>query len=605
MQTSLFKKNRTSVTLILFFIATSFFFACQKQVTGGGPDVVIVPVVLPDLSTKINSSVSGFVTDENNAAVIGAIVTAGTSTASTDKYGYFEITNASVVKVAAVVTVTRPGYFKGIKTYTATDNKSAFFRIKLLPKTIAGNIAAGTGGTVALANGLSVSIPANAIVNNATGIAYTGTVNIAAYWISPTSNDLNKIMPGDLRGIDTVGAIKILTTYGMAAVELTGAAGELLQIAPNKKATLAFPIPSTIISKAPATIPLWYFDEANGLWKQQGSATKTGNNYVGEVSHFSFWNCDVPFADAVKFSCLVVDEGNHPIPNVTVAVYSNDSTYTGCHGLTDSSGYVSGAIPANSSLTLKVYSDYNCDEPSISQKFVTSATDILLGSIAISSAKTATITGNVINCAGKAIVKGYILATKNGQISRHLISSTGTFSFVTTFCSANSAISLYAVDLDSLQQSASVTFALTSGTNTAGTLTACDKTIQQFIKYTLDGKNYSLIESEDDLSQYVYGVGSLIEGVQGIAKDSSNSLRNILMEFSHDGIAANSSQNLQMFRIARVGDLLNVTNPTIVNITEYGSINQFISGNFSGSFKGKFSNIVYTIACTFRVKHIQ
>jgi hypothetical protein len=35
---------------------------------------------------------------------------------------------------------------------------------------------------------------------------------------------------------------------------------------------------------------LWSFDEAKGLWKEEGQAIKTGSNYVGDVSHFSFWN---------------------------------------------------------------------------------------------------------------------------------------------------------------------------------------------------------------------------------------------------------------------------------------------------------------------------
>lgn len=111
-------------------------------------------------------------------------------------------------------------------------------------------------------------------------------------------------MPGDLRGISTDGSLKTLTTYGMAAVELTGALGELLQIAPGQKASLTMPIPVAILSNAPATIPLWSFDEAKGLWKEEGQAIKTGSNYVGDVSHFSFWNCDVP-NNYVQFNCTV------------------------------------------------------------------------------------------------------------------------------------------------------------------------------------------------------------------------------------------------------------------------------------------------------------
>ena len=42
----------------------------------------------------------------------------------TDEYGFFEIKNVQVVKTAAVVTVTKIGYFKGIKTFGATADKA-------------------------------------------------------------------------------------------------------------------------------------------------------------------------------------------------------------------------------------------------------------------------------------------------------------------------------------------------------------------------------------------------------------------------------------------------------------------------------------------------
>ncbi len=596
------QKNRICTTLILLLIATSFFFACQKQVTGGGIDVVVVPVVLPDLSTKINSSVSGFVTDENDAAVINATVTAGTSTASTDKYGYFEITNVSVVKVAAIVTVSRPGYFKGIKTYVATANKSAFLRVKLLPKIIAGNIAAGTGGTVTLANGLSVLIPANAIVNNATGIAYTGTVNIAAYCISPASAELIKIMPGDLRGIDTVGAIKILTTYGMAAVELTGAAGELLQIAPNKKATLTFPIPLTIISKAPATIPLWYFNEANGLWKQQGSATKTGNNYVGEVSHFSFWSSDVP-ANYVQFSCTVVDVNGNAIPNAVVKISAARDTQTiGCrYGYTDTLGFVAGAIPGNAQLAIEVLGENSCPGALYTQTFASTTADVALGKVTIISGNTTIVTGNVTNCSNVAVTNGYIMLNTNGQNYRYPLSSTGAFSFSTLFCSSNPTVSIFAVDMDGLQQNTPVTITLATGTNAAGTLTTCGTLIQQFVNYTINGVAYSIATPGDNLIHNFYKDDYLYAHQTGPGRTAS-----VNIDFTHTGIAKNSVQALQYLAINNIKDSVTITAPIAVNITEYGAINQFIAGNFTGSLTGASpANKQYAITCSFRVMRSQ
>ena len=51
---------------------------------------------------------------------------------------------------------------------------------------------------------------------------------------------------------------------------------------------------------APETINLWYFDEENGYWKEEGQAIKDGNKYVAEVTHFTWWNCDILF-DAIDF----------------------------------------------------------------------------------------------------------------------------------------------------------------------------------------------------------------------------------------------------------------------------------------------------------------
>jgi len=124
------------------------------------------------------------------------------------------------VKTAATVIVSKTGYFNGIKTWAAATDKSAFFRIKLLPKTIVGTISAASGGNVTLSNGLIIALPANPVIKVSDNTAYTGNINVAVSWLNPEANDLTEIMPGDLRGIDDAGAMKGLTTFGMAAVEL-------------------------------------------------------------------------------------------------------------------------------------------------------------------------------------------------------------------------------------------------------------------------------------------------------------------------------------------------------------------------------------------------
>ncbi|HAO47538.1 MAG TPA: hypothetical protein DCQ97_11470, partial [Chitinophagaceae bacterium] len=454
---------------LLLGFTLSVFFSCQKSLDYEN-EGVLVP---PDLLTKISSSVSGFITDENDRAVMGATVLVGSSTVITDKYGYFEAKNVQVIKEAAVVTATKAGYFKGIKTYIAKEGKAAFFRIKLIPKKTVGVITAAAGGTISQPNGLSIKLPAGGIINALTNTAYTGTVNIAAYWINPAANDLNRIMPGDLRGINTEGALQLLQTFGMAAVELTGSSGELLQIADGQKATLTLPIPSSLSAAAPASIPLWYFDESKGLWKQEGSATKTGNTYVGDVSHFSFWNVDVP-ANFVQFSCTVVSTTGQPIPNAFVKISLVNDPANWRHGYTDINGYVSGPVPANAQLLMEIFSNSSCTTAGYSQAFTTTTGNIYLGNISIPGSTVANISGSVTNCAGNPVTNGNLYVQFGNVFKRYPLSGTGAYNYNLLLCgSSNSSITVFAEDLTTLTQSIPVSYPIAPGNNSLAVIQAC------------------------------------------------------------------------------------------------------------------------------------
>lgn len=592
MSTKTFKSLSRYFTLILL---TTLFFSCQKQLDFSSSGINIAP---PDLSTKINSSVSGFVTDENNAAVTGATVQLGTASVTTDKYGYFEAKNQQVVKEAAVVTVTKPGYFKGIKTYIAKEGKSAFFRIKLIPKTTVGTVNSTSGGTVSLPNGLSIRLNANTIVNAATNAVYTGTVNVAAFWINPEAADLDKIMPGDLRGLTTLGALNTLQTFGMAAVELTGSTGELLQIINGQNAKLTMPIPSSLSASAPASIPLWYFDESNGLWKEEGSAVKTGNTYVGDVSHFSFWNCDVP-SNFVQFDVTLKNTAGNPLPYTRVKI-SVAGTTNSRNGYTDSSGFVNGAVPNNSNLLMEVFPDGNCSTPIYSQTFATTNVNISLGTITIATTNNlATLSGTVTNCANGPVTNGYIILNDGLSFTRYPVSSTGTFSFNRIFCTLPKTVTLVGEDITNSQQSASITYVvLNAGANAVGNIQACGITTQQFINYTINGTNYSFTSPADTFFYSNNQQTSI--NISGYRITPASNLN---FKMSATGIMVGSSQNLQFFEPSQVPDSLRILTPILVSITEYGAIGQFVSGNFTGTITGSPpANTPYIVTCNFRVR---
>ncbi len=589
---------------LLALLAIVLLFSCQKDIDQTLPNTPIGTV--PDFTSKVNSSVSGFVIDENNAAVIGASVKVGIATTVTDDYGFFEIKNVDVVKTAATVTVTKPGYFNGIKTFIAETNKSAFFRIKLIPKTTAGTINAVTGGNVTLPNGLIVALPANAVVNQAGGAAYSGTVQVAAYWIDPTSPELSSIMPGDLRALNTTGALQLLQSFGMAAVELTGTGGELLQIATGKKATLTLNIPAALAGIAPASIPLWYFDEALGLWKEEGSASKTGNTYVGEVSHFSFWNCDVP-NNYVQFNCTIVDADGEPIPYAAVKISVVSNPNNAAWGYTDSTGYVAGAVPDNANLQLQVFSYYSCGSAIYSQNFSTTNTNISLGTITvISTTATANVSGTLTNCAGTALSNGAVLVLNNGQYSRYLADNTGAFNFNVILCNSTSAsIQVIAEDYVAGQQSASATFVINSGLNNIGNLQACGVQLSEFITITANTSTDTYTLPSDSISYGIFTVTPPLILISGSRTTSSGGTSNTTFGFGNAGIGVGSIQNLDLFETTLLNGQTTITNPINVNITEYGAIGEFIAGNFNGVVTYAGTTNTAPISCSFRVRRTQ
>ena len=584
--------------------------SCQKIIDGS---TVIVDPNLPlspsDLTTKVTVSlISGFVTDGNDAAVKDASVQVGTSTVLTDKYGYFEVRNVRVVQNAAMITIIKPGFFKGVKTYIAAANKAAFFRIKLIPKIVSGTFTGSTGGTVTVTGGLLISFPANGIVNANTNAAYSGTVNVTAYKIDPTSADLSRIMPGDLRGLNSDSQLQLLTSYGMAAVELTGAGGELLQIATGKKATMTMPIPSSIIATAPTTIPLWYFNETNGLWKQEGSANKLGNNYIGDVSHFSFWNYDVP-ANYVQFNCTVVNGAGQPVQNAYVKISLVSNPNNAGYGYTDSSGYVNGAVPNNSQLKLEVFANASCgNAAAFSQSFSTTNSNVAFGNVTINTITSiAVLTGVINNCAGLPVTNGYVIIREGNLYNRIALSNTGTYSVNKLFCGFPTQITLIGEDVTNLQQNLPVTYLVTSGgINNISTITACGVNTQQFINYTINGITYNYTKPIDTLF---------------VSLSAPNPFNNNLISYQiSGGVIPLSQTNYVSFSFDAIptqggtGSLSDINspqiitpasylNPVVVNFTEYGGPGQFLAGNFTGTrIKTTIPTAVYNFSCSFRVR---
>ena len=597
----LVKSNIFFPYFFAILITTGLLFSCKKD-----PDNQNTSIPeQPDLSTKIVSSVSGFVTNENNAPIPGASVNLGNGITTTNQYGYFEIKNAEVIKTAAVVVIAKAGYFKSVKTYSAISGKSAFFRVKLIPNILSGTINTSSGGNVTLTNGLTIAIPANSVVNATDNTIYSGIVNVAACWIDPTAEYFNQYRPGDQRGLDKEGSLQGLKTFGMMAVEITGASGELLQIAPGKKATLTIPFPASYSSVAPSTVPLWYFDENNGLWKEDGSAVKTGNLYVGDVSHFSSWSSNLPDA-IIPVTFTVVDAAGIPLGNACVNIYTS-LNFGGCSGYTDQSGFVNAFVTANTQYNLTIlgfdptYAAGNFCEI-YSQSFSVNNTALDLGNIVISNSNIATVTGTISDCNGNPVTNGSV-TVHHGWYETYPVDNTGTYLFTTPIC--NSITNAFAIgeNNNTNQQSIVMPFTIVSGTNYVSNLQACGLSTDQYINFIIDGTSYSYTWPADYVG---YGYQNLPVGPTLFLSGYNNSTSDQFhFNITRTGIGLNSVQQLVYFTGTQLTDSINFSNPLPVNIVEYSTnVGEYIAGNFSGPLPGGLPPYTsHNIACSFRLKN--
>ncbi|HPI54564.1 MAG TPA: hypothetical protein PLU10_07705, partial [Chitinophagaceae bacterium] len=339
------------------------------------------------------------------------------------------------------------------------------------------------GGTVNFAGGLSITFPANGIKNAATGQAYSGPVYVYAKKIDPTTTVGRESMPGDLRGLTAAnGEERLLQSFGMMVAELFDANGNALQMN-NANAIMQLKVPTSLVANAPQSIPLWYYDEAKEMWVEEGTATLQGDTYIGNVAHFSFWNCDTPAA-AIFLEMNVQDQNGNPLPTafVTLKNTANNDTRS---GYTNSAGWVGGLVYPNATLDMEIYVGTNiCSgaTPLYTQTITTSSVNQNLGIITVNipSATAATIDGNVIDCLGQPLANSIVVIQPFGLIVYPNIN--GQFSY-TLPCTPAVPVTLYSYDLSS-NVYGTVTSTLVTGTNNVGSLNACGQ-ISEFLSISL------------------------------------------------------------------------------------------------------------------------
>ena len=437
-------------------------------------------------NVTVTSTVVGLVTDESGNSVQDAVVTLGDIETYTDQFGYFTFKDELMSKDAAYVQVEKAGYFRGSRKFSTDHDESASIKIQLIQKTPVGSVSSFSGGSVAVAES-SVDLPGGGYKDE-DGQLYEGEILVFASYLDPTKKETHDQMPGELTGIDTEGNQNVLASYGMIGVELKGENGQYLVMPEGTEATISFKVPEQILSTAPAVIPLWHFNEFSGFWEEEGEATLVGDEYIGEVSHFSFWNCDVPFP-LVEISGHVELNGL-PFENGLLKISEVQSGFA-AYGYTGEGGFFSGKVPEAKDLIFTLVGA--CGEPIFEQEISASFDNIELGQIEITADQSATvsISGTFENCEEEDFELAYVFVQGNDFEHVIEVKSDGSFSQIFPSCSNGGEVILFGVDISNGLIS-EPTFIEFSGDVSGIYLEACDGYFEPGIHIEYNGMNWEI-----------------------------------------------------------------------------------------------------------------
>ncbi|WP_323788418.1 carboxypeptidase-like regulatory domain-containing protein [Psychroserpens sp.] len=528
----------------------------------------------------------GTVVDTNDNPIDNAMISIGNKTAITDSNGVFIIEDAPVNQRFGYVKAEKAGFIHASRAVVPSNGTNKV-RIMMLAETIAGSTSSGTQETIALANGASVALEGAYI--KADGSSYSGNVNVIMHHLDPADDNMRDQMPGMLYAANAQNEERMLQTFGMLAVELRGSAGEDLNIAEGSTAEIRMPLDASLMSNAPATIPLWYFDEVNGYWIEDGQATLVGSEYVGTVSHFSFWTCSVYQIEHSILTIYIEDENQNPLENIKVSLESGNLGLSSSY--TNENGMVSGFIPSNQSIDMNIFSSFNCEGNSIYYESIGPfSTNTTLNITAPNNPNSVTeeLAGSFNTCNGNSIENGYVFITHSGKIFTSTIQN-GNFNTSILRCTNNDVFKIEAIDYNSFNTTGEIYYAFTSPSTYLGNLSSCND-IDEFVSFKL-GDDIAFIPHGDSFwIDYSSSWDELSFNSGGLNDDGfafSLKIRNASGEDYHP-----SNETLGGFVVEGINDTYSNGNFYISSVpfelesyvSTYGNLGEYVDVTFSGNY---------------------
>lgn len=560
-------KRYNKAIFTLFLSCLGFlWWSCKKDDSNSAP--------VPGPSTE-QTTITGKVSDAAGIPLSGVSITVGGKSVSSSANGTFTITEIDASSGRIIVKGSKTGFFEGTRGLIPVKNGITKLELIMPAATADFNGNTSLDGNF-LTNGTGIEIPANSLTGN-------GTFQAAIEHISPDNPDFERMIPGgDLMATDAAGSDRQLYSYGMLMVKLTDASGNEINLASGKTATIRMKIAASQLASAPASIPLWHFDEATARWKEEGSATRQGDQYVGTVSHFSSWNCDAPGGRSV-IKGIVKDCHGNPLEGVRVRT-GQKSVFT------NASGQYETFVPAQTAFDVAVdYPELGLSSASVAVSPIADGATQTVADISVACPSGLSV---ILNCSGgNPLFTSYNISWGQGagQSVYGTISGNGP---KTILIPSNGLNANYTFQNALSGQTVSGSFTLPSQTDTIdkGTFNLCGDTSTQSdsLRVSLimngDGFNNQLVSwSGSPFSSFlIYSPGD------SVSIFSSSSSSGIILTGSIPGVPRtgqfSEDDDVSISLTFPDGRLYFPDSLLSVNISQFGSVGQKVSGTFSGRF---------------------
>ncbi len=563
----------------LFYALTGvlIFSACRKDNIEPTTEIVNPPI-----GSGEESGLSGLVLDVQGSALQNVEVTlltsfGGEEIQTSDENGYFRFDDVAFDTNGGLLSFSHSDYFKNFKFAYPARGQRAWSKVKMIPRTKAGSFDSAIGKTINLTGSAQIQFEGG-VISTANGNSYTGNVNVYAHWFDPASDNFLQTSPGDLRGMDVQGEAVQLQSYGMMAVELEDDSGNELQIKNGETAQLIFPVSGD----APNEIPLWYFDEANGEWMEEGSANLEGGNYVANVAHFSFWNCDIPI-DFINLKGRLVSDDGTPFSNQEILIKSDDFGYASSSSNSD--GYFEGKVPSDEPLLFQVKRFVDCPGGSINffEQEYNFSEDTDLGDIVLPNLsdleKVYQISTALKDCDGDPIPNALLLVDVEDKVFILESDAQGIVSGFIDVCNETTA-TIYARDLSNGLRSEEITIDLNTPEIVLADIRICDES-DYYFEISANGSDIVRIPNPvvynlNDDEYLIYAEGN--DSYAGIRVDLSTSPQSVS---SSNLKVVDPAQNLNMGFYCHSEPSPSCANLNVNSLTYDATLNTLL-GSISG-----------------------